>query len=103
MNTDRNNITSFLLSIFLIFLTSASALSQSLEEAESLNQQVIQLYQQGRYEEAIPIAKKALEIYERQLGKDHPDTAASLNNWHYSMTPQADMQRQSPFIRGLWR
>jgi CHAT domain-containing protein/Flp pilus assembly protein TadD len=51
-----------------------------LEEAKQLNQQVIQLYQQGKYNEAIPIAEQVLEIRERLLGENHPDVATSLNN-----------------------
>jgi CHAT domain-containing protein/Tfp pilus assembly protein PilF len=52
----------------------------ALAEAERLNQQVIKLYNQGKYEEAIPLAKLALAMWEKLLGKDHPDVAASLNN-----------------------
>ena len=48
------------------------------DEAASLNQQVIQLYKQGRYSEAIPLAQRLLTISE-PLGPDHPDVANSLN------------------------
>jgi tetratricopeptide (TPR) repeat protein len=51
-----------------------------LAEALRLNQQVIQLYQAGRYSEAIPLAERALAIREKALGPEHPDVAASLNN-----------------------
>nr|WP_187329212.1 CHAT domain-containing tetratricopeptide repeat protein [Halomicronema hongdechloris] len=51
-----------------------------LERAEALNQQVIELYQAGRYQEAIPLAEEALAIRRQQLGERHPDVAASLNN-----------------------
>ncbi|EAW34379.1 CHAT domain-containing protein [Lyngbya sp. PCC 8106] len=54
--------------------------SDELEEAERLNQQVIQLRQQGKYNEAIPLAEQVLEIRERILGENHPDVATSLNN-----------------------
>jgi tetratricopeptide (TPR) repeat protein len=50
-----------------------------LQEADRLEQQVIQLYQQGRYAEGIAIAQQVLEIRESILG-DHPLTAATLNN-----------------------
>ncbi|MFN7909951.1 MAG: CHAT domain-containing protein [Microcystis sp.] len=52
----------------------------ALAEAERLNQQVIQLYQQGKYNEAIPLAEQALAIIKQQLGDNHPLTAQSLNN-----------------------
>ena len=35
---------------------------------------------QGRYEEAEPLYKKALEISEKVLGEEHPNTATSYNN-----------------------
>ncbi|EAW37505.1 kinesin light chain-like protein [Lyngbya sp. PCC 8106] len=54
--------------------------SDELEEANRLEQQAVQLYQQGKYNEAIPILKRVLEIIERLLGENHPDVAQSLNN-----------------------
>ena len=35
---------------------------------------------QGKYEQAEPLAQRALAINERVLGAEHPDTATSLNN-----------------------
>jgi CHAT domain-containing protein/Flp pilus assembly protein TadD len=49
-------------------------------DAAALNQQVTQLYNQGRYSEAIPLAQRALAILEKARGPDHPDVANSLNN-----------------------
>ncbi|OQW93106.1 MAG: kinesin, partial [Beggiatoa sp. IS2] len=34
----------------------------------------------GDTAQALPLYQRALEICERVLGKDHPDTATSLNN-----------------------
>ena len=45
-----------------------------------LNQQVVKLYRQGRYSDAIPLAEKLLVIVEKALGPDHPHVAGSLNN-----------------------
>ena len=44
------------------------------EEAQRLNQQAVELYQAGRYPEALPLAQRALEINEKALGPEHPDT-----------------------------
>jgi CHAT domain-containing protein len=60
--------------------TSSPPQSPELEEANRLHQQVVQLYQQGKYNEAIPIAERVLEIRERLLGENHPDIPTSLNN-----------------------
>ena len=51
-----------------------------LEEASRLNQQAVELYQAGRYQEALPLQQRSLEIYEQALGPEHPDTCTSLNN-----------------------
>jgi tetratricopeptide (TPR) repeat protein len=51
-----------------------------LAEAERLNNQAVELYQQGKYNEAIPLAEQVLAIRKKVLGDNHPDTATSLNN-----------------------
>jgi tetratricopeptide (TPR) repeat protein len=56
-----------------------AALAQ-VDEAAALNRQVWELYNQGRYSEAIPLAQRALTIREKALGLDHPDVAQALNN-----------------------
>jgi Flp pilus assembly protein TadD len=57
-----------------------AAFAQGLDEATALNQQVTQLYNQGRYSQATPLAQRALGLREKALGPDHPDVAQSLNN-----------------------
>ena len=58
----------------------AIAQEDSIEEAAALNQEVGDLYVQGRYEDAIPRAERALAIREKALGPKHPGTARLLNN-----------------------
>ncbi len=48
--------------------------------AMSLNNLAALYKNQGRYAEAEPLYKRALAIYEKKLGPDHPDTGISLNN-----------------------
>ncbi|MGK7895356.1 MAG: tetratricopeptide repeat protein [Xenococcus sp. (in: cyanobacteria)] len=52
----------------------------ALAEADKLEQQIIELYQQGKYSEAIPLAEQVLAIRQEQLGDNHPSTAESLDN-----------------------
>ena len=54
-------------------------------EANSLDRQVHQLFSEGRYKDAIPLAEKELAIRERTLGPEHRDVAERLNNlaWLY--------------------
>ncbi len=48
--------------------------------AKALMEEADQLYDAGRYAEAEPLYKRALEINEQKLGKDHLSVALSLNN-----------------------
>jgi tetratricopeptide (TPR) repeat protein len=48
--------------------------------ARLLNQTGYYLWQRGDYATTLPLYERALEIRERVLGTDHPDTAQSLNN-----------------------
>ncbi|WP_287521026.1 CHAT domain-containing protein [Okeania sp. SIO2C2] len=56
------------------------ALEDELGKAERLNNQAVELYQQGKYAEAIPLAEKALAIRKNLLGDNYPDVTESLNN-----------------------
>ena len=66
--------------ITLLLLSTADAQEGDLAEALRLNEQVVQYYATGRYQEAIPLAQRALVITEKACGPEHPDTAVSLNN-----------------------
>jgi tetratricopeptide (TPR) repeat protein len=59
-----------------IALEPACARAQ-LEEASELQTQVIQLQQEKRYEEAIPVAQRILAIVEQAQGKEHADVATA--------------------------
>ncbi|MBU1558141.1 tetratricopeptide repeat protein, partial [Patescibacteria group bacterium] len=73
-----------------------------LKEAEQLNEKVVELYQEGKYDEAIHLAKKALELLEKALGPDHPDVAISLNNLAALYRSKADYTRAEPlYVRAL--
>ena len=50
------------------------------KDAEAFTAQFTELYQQGRYSEAIPLAQRILAISEKSLGPDHPNVATWLNN-----------------------
>jgi tetratricopeptide (TPR) repeat protein len=49
-------------------------------EWETLNDEVVSLHRQGRYDRAVKVARKALEVAEANVGPDHPAVATSLNN-----------------------
>ena len=75
--------------LLLLLLPQASAPAQQappsreeaeLKEALRLKESVVALYQQGNYDEALPLAKRALEIEQRLLGPTHERVAVALNN-----------------------
>ena len=51
---------------------------EQLAEAEQLNQQVIELYYQEHYADAIPLAERALQLREQALDENHLDVAQNL-------------------------
>jgi len=77
----------------------SSVRSAALKEAEELNKQVIQLYSQGKYGEAIAIAQRILAIREKALGTDHPDVAISLNNLAELYRAQGIYQAAEPLYK----
>ena len=78
------------------------AQSAELQEAERLNEQVEQLYEQGKYTEAIPLAEKVLAIREKVLGSEHPDVATSLNNLAFLYFLQGNYIKAEPlYFRSL--
>ena len=58
-------------------LTSAQQASE-LAQAEQLKQQVLRLYQQRKYDEAVPLAEESLSIFQRILGDRYLAVADSL-------------------------
>jgi tetratricopeptide (TPR) repeat protein len=57
-----------------------AAPSDNSETVETLNQQILQLYQQGQYAAAIPLGERAVKLARERWGKQHPNLATSLNN-----------------------
>ncbi|QSJ20056.1 tetratricopeptide repeat protein [Nostoc sp. UHCC 0702] len=76
--------------------------SAELEEAKRLNQQVVQLYGEGKYSQAIPLAERALAITEKVLGAYHPDVATSLNSLAVLYREQGSYEKAEPlYLRSL--
>ncbi len=71
-------MTSWLL--FLIAFGTGAAVHAQGIEWETRNEAVSSLYKQGRYDRTVVVAKKALAVAEKAVGRDHPAVAESLNN-----------------------
>ncbi len=50
------------------------------DDANRLTKKVIELWQSRKFAEAIPLAQRALVIWEKQLGPHHRNVATALNN-----------------------
>ena len=64
----------------LAVLVAAPSQIQSAEDLDALNQQFVQLYREGKYAEAIPVAQRSLILAKRHFGPGHPDVGVALNN-----------------------
>ena len=73
------------------------------ENPALLDQQVRNLYQEGKVKEAIPIAAKLLAIREKSLGPDNPDTAKSLNNLAFLYDQTGDYAKAEPLYQQALR
>ena len=73
--------------------------SAELEEAKRLHQQAEELYNQGQYAAAIPLAERALAIREKLLGQEHPDVAESLNNLAVLYREQGNYAQAEPLFQ----
>src|SRR5262249_48332810 len=57
----------------------APAIAQQ-DEATALNKRVIELFQAGKFAEAVPLAQRAVAIREKAFGPNHPNVGASSSN-----------------------
>ena len=63
---------------------------------QQLNQQVIGLSQQKKYTEALPVARDALDIAEKEFGPNAPEVALSLNNLGFLYKTQGQFNKAIP-------
>ncbi|MEC4807018.1 MAG: tetratricopeptide repeat protein, partial [Jaaginema sp. PMC 1080.18] len=80
-------------------IRTATERDQALATADELNQQAMTLDSEGRYTEAVPLAKRALAIREEQLGENHPDVATSLNGLAYLYQAMGNYTEAEPLFQ----
>ena len=68
-----------LAALLLILWTGIPAHAQG-TEWKTLNSEFMSLFKQGRYDQALVVAKKAFQVAEQAVGPNHPDVATNLNN-----------------------
>jgi len=64
-----------------------------------LSQTAEELYRQGKYDGAVVVAQKALEVAKQNVGPDHPDVAKSLNSLGRIYERQADFAKAEPLLK----
>jgi len=73
-----------------------------LNEARQLQSEATQLWKQDKYDEALPLAERALSIREKELGLDDPDVATSLFGLANICSDNGDSARVEPlYLRAL--
>ncbi len=81
----------------VLWLWPITAYGQSPEFRDAY-QRYAELYAQGRCQEALPFAEKALRLGEREFGFDHPYMATSLNNLaglYYALDRRSSVRRRA--------
>ena len=73
------------------------------DDPNELNRQVNQLIVQGKYQEGIPIAEKAIEVSKRVRGPEQPETAAALNNLGFLFQKIGDYPKAEPLLQEALR
>ena len=71
----------------------------AVEEARRLNGEVERLYGEGKYDEAIPLAERALAMREATLGPEHMDVGESLANLAELYHQHGDYGRAVPLLQ----
>jgi CHAT domain-containing protein/tetratricopeptide (TPR) repeat protein len=83
----------------LALVLAAPSLAQQGEDSNVLNSRIIKLYQDGKYAEAIPLARHALAIDERSFGPNHPNVAVCLNNLAQLLQATNRLAEAEPLMR----
>lgn len=73
-------ILSIVIAVLLLIVSSSQQESPELKEASDLTESVVKLFNARKYAEALPLAKRALEIRQRLLPRDDARIGTSLSN-----------------------
>lgn len=70
-----------------------------LDEPAALRARMQELYRNGHYQEAIPVAQQSLTLTEQAFGPNHPDTARSLNDLAVLYLHLSDFDKAEPLLQ----
>ena len=89
----------FVLLAFGLWILACTASLAKDDDPNALNQQVNQLIEQGKYQEAIPIAERAVEVAKSNRGPEDPESATALNNLGHLFTKIGDYAKAEPLLQ----
>ena len=99
----RWRFTSAILLVAVVLVGAVSAASparaQSDEELKALNDQVVALYNAGKYTEAIPLAERLAEVIKSRDGEDLPQYAVAINNLAQLLQDTNRLAEAEPLMR----
>jgi CHAT domain-containing protein/Tfp pilus assembly protein PilF len=67
--------------------------------SNEIHEEIIRLYGEGKYNEALPLAKRALAIDKKALGSNHPDVATDLNDLAVLYFHKGDYAKAKPLYK----
>jgi len=80
-------------------LRAATEIDRELQEARKLSKEARRLQLAGKYDEALRLGERALEIREKRLGPDHLEVARSLNNLAHIYYLRGDYAKAEPLYQ----
>ena len=86
--------------VLLLLLSSTCVLVQCADsELDTLNQEVMDLYRTGDYDQAVALARKSVELAEKSAGPDHPDVATGLDYLGFLYDTQGQYAQSEPIYK----
>ena len=85
--------------IRVVELRAATEQDRALQEARRLLVEAERLWRAAKYDEALPVATRSMEIRARELGPEHPDLAQSLNRLGAIHADKGDYAQAEPLYQ----
>ncbi len=80
-------------------LRAATDQDRTLQEARNVSVESSRLSRGGKYDEALPLAERALGLREKALGSEHPDVATSFNSLAILYHDKGDYAKAEPLYQ----
>src|SRR5271166_688941 len=87
-----------LLVLSLWILAFPGSMADDNNDPDALNQQVTELIAQWKFQEALQIAREALELAKRTRGLEDPETAAALGNLGFILEKIENYAEAEPLL-----